>query len=154
MKKIVYLAGLSLLLIKAACAQQGATSLITTDIRNFWDAYNKITATKDSAQQYQYLNTLFIEKGTPGLAAMMKARHYTARSYIDAINEYPRFWNSIRANTLQADRFAKAIDADVRKLKSVYPELQPALFGGGNTLIIRAYFWCTLPKTDSYINYS
>jgi len=99
---------------------------MTTDIRNFWNAYDKIATTKDSSQQYHYLNTLFIEKGTPGLKAMMNARRYTAKSYIDAINEYPRFWNSVRANTLRVDRFGKAIAANVRKLKRIYPELQPA----------------------------
>ena len=56
----------------------------------------------------------------------MNARRYTAKSYIDAINEYPRFWNSVRANTLRVDRFGKAIAANVRKLKRIYPELQPA----------------------------
>jgi hypothetical protein len=55
---------------------------------------DKITETKDSVQRYDYLNTLFIDPGTPGLKAVMKARAYTAKSYIDAINQYPEFWNS------------------------------------------------------------
>jgi len=125
MQKILYLAALTLLLTRSAGAQQQATP-ITTDIKNFWNAYDKITTTKDSLRQYQYLNTLFIEKGTPGLKAMMKARSYTPKSYIDAINAYPRFWNSIRANTLRADRYKSEISSNLRQLKKLYPELQPA----------------------------
>jgi len=122
MKQSFYLTVLSLWLFNGAFAQD----ITTTDITQFWNAYDKITATKDSAQQYDYLNTLFIDPGTPGLEAMMKARRYTAKSYIDAINQYPQFWNSVRANTLKANSFAKAIAADVRKLKKLYPGLRPA----------------------------
>ncbi len=122
MKQSFYLTVLSLWLFNGAFAQH----ITTSDITHFWNAYDKITATKDSAQQYDYLNTLFIDPGTPGLKAMMKAKAYTAKSYIDAIDQYPLFWNSVRANTLKANGFAKAIAADVRKLKKLYPELRPA----------------------------
>ena len=126
MKKIICLVAFCPLLITAACAQQPDSNYSTADIQNFWNAYDKITTTKDSALQYRYLVSLFIEKGTPGLQAMMKVKHLSAKSYIDAINEYPRFWRSIRANTLQAGRFKEAIAAEVQKLKKIYPELQPA----------------------------
>jgi hypothetical protein len=49
-------------------------------------AYDKISSTKDSSLQYDYLNKLFLEKGSPGLKAIMQARDYTAKSYVDAIN--------------------------------------------------------------------
>ncbi|HEY0246377.1 MAG TPA: Ig-like domain-containing protein [Mucilaginibacter sp.] len=111
-----------LLFFKATFAQE----IVTADIGNFWNAYDKITATKDSTQQFAYLNQLFIDKGTPGLKAMMQARDYTAKSYIDAINGYPLFWNSIRANTFRANEFSKDIAANVSKLKKLYPGLKPA----------------------------
>lgn len=114
------------MLINAASAQQLSDNFITTDIANFWNAYDKISATKDTSEQYKYINTLFIDKGTPGLKGIMKARGYTAKSYIDAINNYPKFWNSVRANTLKANDYAKDIAANVLKLKKLYPELQPA----------------------------
>jgi len=122
MKKVLYLAVLVFLLAQPAAAQQ----LVTTDVDHFWNAYDQIRATKDSAQQYALLNKLFIDPGTPGLKAMMQARSYTAKSYIDAINRYPLFWNSIRANTLQANRFGKSIALNVKQLKKLYPDLRPA----------------------------
>jgi len=126
MKRLLLSAFLSLFVLNAVFAQKREVKLITTDIDNFWKAFDKITATKDSAQQYQYLNQLFIDKGTPGLKEMMKARSYTAKSYIDAINSNPAGWNAVRPNTLKADQYAKEITANIEKFRTIYPELQPA----------------------------
>lgn len=91
----------------AAFAQHRQSNLNTDDIPNFWIAYDQISASRDSTRQYELLNRLFLEKGTPGLKAIMQARNYTAKSYIDAINNYPLFWNSIRPNTLKTREMAK-----------------------------------------------
>lgn len=40
--------------------QNPVPTVITSDIDNFWAAYDRITQTKDSAVQYEYLNKLFI----------------------------------------------------------------------------------------------
>ena len=106
--------------------QNPAQNIITYDIDNFWEAYDKIITTKDSVKQYEYLNKTFIEKGSPGLKAIMEARSYTAESYIDAINNYPLFWNSIRPNTLKAIEFAEYINADIDKIRKIYPSLKPS----------------------------
>ncbi len=121
---------------------KNAIRIETKDINNFWQAYDKIQTTKDSAEQYHYLNTFFLEKGSSGLKAIMSVRDYTARSYIDAIHNYPKFWESIRENTLNADAFATEIEQDVLKIKKIFPNLKPAtiyftmgaLRTGGTTL--------------------
>lgn len=108
---------------------QKKTVINTNDIDNFWKAYDKITATKDSAQQYQFINDIFIDKGSPGLKGIMKARNYTARSYVEAINRYPKFWTSIRPNTLQASgstKYVKSVNAEIRKFRKLYPAIKPA----------------------------
>jgi len=126
MKNIIATLALSFLIGLTALAQQPTANFITTDIDNFWTAYDKITSTKDSATQYNYINQLFIAKGTPGLKAMMQARRYTAKSYIDAINQYPLFWTSLKPNTLKAKNYAADIAVNVSKLKALYPELKPS----------------------------
>lgn len=115
-----------LLLTGIAVSGQGKNYVITTDIANFWDAFDKINSTKDSAAQYNYLNNFFINKGTPGLASIMEVKRYTAKSYINAINSYPLFWRSIRANTLSANKYAKKIEMGIARLKLLYPSLKPA----------------------------
>jgi len=142
MRKTIYALLFCLLIFKSATAQQQSSNFITADIYNFWKAYDKIISTTDSAQQYAYLNQFFIDKGTSGLKAIMQARNYTEKSYIDAINKYPLFWNSVRTNTLKAPEFADSIAANVLKLKTLYPALKPAkiyftigaLRTGGTTL--------------------
>ncbi|GGE54231.1 hypothetical protein EV200_102527 [Pedobacter psychrotolerans] len=106
-------------------AQQNV-SLVTADIDHFWVAYDKIIATKDTVAQYAYLNNLFIQKGTPGLKAMMQARSYTAKSYIDAISQKQAYFNSIRKNTLRVNDYATAIASKISILKQLYPALKPA----------------------------
>jgi hypothetical protein len=106
---------------------QGQNSkIVTTDINNFWSAYDHINSTPDTGKHYEYINELFLNKGTPGLKALMKVRDYTAKSYVDAIHQYPLFWRSIRANTLKAPKFATGIMGGITKLKNLYPELRPA----------------------------
>lgn len=123
-------------------AQQLKPGFYTADIDHFWQAFDRIRASKDSTAQYRALQSLFLDPGTPGLKAIMKARNYTPKSYIDAIDRYPEFWASIRANTGKAKSFAAAIEKNVQNLKKLYPELKPAaiyftvgaLRTGGTTL--------------------
>jgi hypothetical protein len=116
----------SLLMLSNVFCQTITDQFITSDIGNFWAAYDKISATKDSVEQYDALNKLFLDKGTVGLKAFMKLKNYSAKSYINAINRYPLFWQSVRANTLKTKESAEAIGLNINKLKGLYPELKPA----------------------------
>jgi hypothetical protein len=117
---------IGLFIFNSALAQNQSISVVTTDIDNFWIAYDQITSTKESSQQYKFLDRSFISKGTPGLKAMMAVRAYTNKSYIDAIQAYPLYWNSIRKGTLKAKEYAKEITKNVERLKVLYPSLKPA----------------------------
>ncbi|QHL88416.1 hypothetical protein GU926_13625 [Nibribacter ruber] len=138
---------------------QDKQSIVTTDIANFWQAYDKVTSTKDSAQQYAYLDQLFLSKGSPGLKAIMEVKDYTAQSYIEAMNQYPLFWNSIRANTQKADGFGKEIEKEVTKLRKLYPSLRPskvyftigAFQSGGTTLQDRVLIGSELSLVDKSV---
>lgn len=109
-----------------AFAQNQSTNVVTTDIDNFWIAYDRITSTSDSLKQYEILDHAFISKGTPGLRAMMAARSYTSKSFIDAIHAYPMYWTSIRASMFKAKEYSAGIAKNIEMLKSIYPALKPA----------------------------
>ena len=106
--------------------QPRPATIIATDVANFWTAYDKITSTKDSALQYKYLDSLYLQKGTPGLRANIQARNYTPKDYITTINSYPLFWASVRRNTLKAPAFAAVLEKGIGKLRNLYPQLKPA----------------------------
>lgn len=100
--------------------------VFTKDIDNFWTAFDSITTTKDSLQQIHFIQTLYIDKGTEGLKAFMAARHCSAELYVRLINKYPKFWNSIRQNTLAVKQKTNEIEKSIKKLQVLYPELKNA----------------------------
>jgi len=103
-----------------------AQKVFTSDVNNFWKAYDKITQTNDTILQYKYLNEDYLSKGTEGLKLIREVRNYTEKDYITAINSYPKFWNSVRKNTLKAKKLSKNLNSGIEKLRLIYPELKPA----------------------------
>jgi len=100
--------------------------VFTDDIDNFWMAYDSIKATPDSTKQWRLINSLYIDKGSEGLKAFMKARTYSAELWIKQIKVYPKFWNSIRSNTLSVKSKAREIDSSIVIFKKLYPGLKDA----------------------------
>jgi hypothetical protein len=121
---------------------QGSQKVFTSDIDNFWIAYDSIQTTKDSLQQIHFIQTLYIDKGTNGLKAFMDARDYSAKLWVDLIRKYPKFWNSIRPNTITVKSYAAEIEKSISKFKDLYPDLKEAkmyftvggLRSGGTTM--------------------
>jgi len=120
---------LFLILIFQSCQSDKAvlnSKVITSDIPLFWEVYDNLQSIADSAARVEYLQLNYIDKGSAGLDGIIRARNYTAEEFVNAINKYPKFWNSIRENTLQVDKYAASAEIGIEKLKSIYPELKPA----------------------------
>ncbi|WP_370899468.1 Ig-like domain-containing protein [Chryseobacterium gossypii] len=113
------------ILLAAIPSAMFGQQIITDDLHNFWNAYDQIIAEKDSSKHLNLIKTLYINKGTPGLHGIMKARKYSAEEYVYAITHYPEFWKSIRKNTLKSDQFSEQIREGIKKLKNLYPNLKP-----------------------------
>jgi hypothetical protein len=117
-------------------------TVVDEDVVRFWQAYDAIRATADQAERLKLIQTLYIDPGTPGLHALMEARHYTAKQYVDAIIGWPKFWASVRPLTSRSQLAAATLTRDVDRFRSLYPELKPAtityavgvLRTGGTTL--------------------
>src|SRR5690606_8015991 len=105
-------------------SQEFKQEFISKDIYNFWEAYDKITSTKDSLEQQKYFKELYLDKGTDGLKSLISVRNYTQKEYLEFINNSPRFWNSIRNNTLEVNKLHAEIEANIQKLKTYYPDLK------------------------------
>lgn len=143
MKRIVVTAFTFLTLFIAAAGQDTKNQQVfTSDIDNFWRAYDSCRTTTDSLKQLHYIQTLYIAKGTEGLKAFMEVRDYTADLWVSLIRQYPKFWPSIRPNTLAVKSKAKEIEHSLQKLKKLYPKLKEAkmyftvggLRSGGTTM--------------------
>ncbi|MDF7815231.1 hypothetical protein [Hymenobacter sp. YC55] len=117
------LLSLSSLLPITTLAQQ---RVFTDDIDHFWTAYDSVKTTANHAQQVAFMTSLYVERQSPGLAAFMKARDYSAAHWVELIHRYPKFWTSIRPNTLTVKQQAPAIESSIRAFRKLYPELREA----------------------------
>jgi Predicted Zn-dependent protease (DUF2268) len=141
MSKIL-IAVISLFTLSASPLAQKDQKVFTSDIDNFWIAYDSIQTTTDSLKQIGFIKKFYIDKGTKGLKAFMVARDYTAELWVELIRLYPKFWNSIRPNTFAVKSFAPQIEMSIKKFKELYPELKKAkmyftvggLRSGGTTM--------------------
>ncbi|MEZ4919570.1 MAG: hypothetical protein R2792_10760, partial [Saprospiraceae bacterium] len=119
-----------LLLISAALSSQliaqSPNNVVTTDIVNFWEAYDLIQNESDSIKKVQILDSLYIQRGTVGLKKIMEVRNYTVGEYVHLINTYPKFFESIRPNTFKSRDLANKLNAGIDKLAALYPTLKPA----------------------------
>jgi hypothetical protein len=106
--------------------QNNRQVFVSTDIDNFWMAYEKIISTNDSARQYKYLKELYLDHATPGLKSLMKVKGYTEKDLIDAIAAYPLFWKSLKPNTLNVTELYDEIETSIQQLKTAYPNLKPS----------------------------
>ncbi|WP_412468705.1 hypothetical protein [Pedobacter sp. KLB.chiD] len=100
--------------------------IYTSDIDRFWTAVDSVQSTNDITKQVQFVQKLYVDKGTEGLKAFMQARDYDAKLWVELINKYPKFWQSIRANTLSVKGQVNLITTGVKTLKKIYPEMRPA----------------------------
>ena len=124
MNKVLILISTVVILVSCQTQKKQFENIVTTDITNFWEAYDIITSTQDSVLQYKYLDSLYFDKGTVGLEGIRQARNYTAQDYINAINNYPKFWGSVRDNTLKAENYRREIQEGIEKIRTLYPELK------------------------------
>src|ERR1700743_76605 len=79
---------------------QNKQLVFATDIDHFWTAYDSVKTTGDTLRQQKFIQQLYIDPASDGLKEFMRVRNYNAPLYVKLINKYPRFWQSIRRNTL------------------------------------------------------
>ncbi|NNC16008.1 hypothetical protein HJC22_09730 [Corallococcus exiguus] len=98
----------------------------TVDVDHFWEAYDAVRATTDPSEQLARFQALYVDRGTPGLHSFMRARRYTAQGYVDAIRDYPRFWESVRPLTSRARDAVAHVAPTLERFRALYPRLGSA----------------------------
>ncbi|TAF34637.1 MAG: hypothetical protein EAZ57_02650 [Cytophagales bacterium] len=100
---------------------------VSSDLDNFWVAYDKILSTKDTTRQYELLREFYLDKATLGLKGLMEVRNYSEKELVDCITQNPKFWNSLKPNTRKLKSLYPKINANIQKLKKAYPDLKPVV---------------------------
>lgn len=109
-----------------APASPSAVRVTDDDVARFWTAYDAVRATQDPAEQRDLFQRLYIDQGTPGLAAFMEAKGYTADTYLNAIRAYPKYWDTVRPRTALAAGALDRLEGHLARLHALYPDLRPA----------------------------
>jgi len=73
----------------------------TSDIDNFWIAYDHLKDAKTKIDSVNIMQTFYIDKASEGFKRFIKLRNFTAKEYILKIGRYPKFWNTVRHRTEQ-----------------------------------------------------
>ncbi|HJV43821.1 hypothetical protein [Caulobacter sp.] len=110
----------------AVAAPAGQAVIQTDDIGRFWIAYDAVRAAKDRPTRLALFQKLYLDPATPGLRTLMAARRYTLEQYVDAIERWPKFWDSIRPLTGRAREAAGPLAKDLAAFRAIYPEMRPA----------------------------
>ncbi len=122
--------------------QNNQQNIFTTDVTNFWVAFDNIQTTTDSVKKIEFIKSLYIDKGTEGLKAFMKLRNITSELLVSVIQKYPKFWASVRPATLALKEKETTLEANIAKFKKLYPDFKEAkiyftisaLRSGGTTM--------------------
>lgn len=95
---------------------------VTSDIENFWRAYDLAAKETDKAKRVAIFQTEYLDKGSPGLKDFLRLRIKSAENLVITIDRMPKYYASIRPQTLQVRRMEKRMRAAFTKFKSIYPE--------------------------------
>ena len=98
----------------------------TRDVDNFWTAYDSVQLTNNVQEQIHLMQRLYVDEGTNGLKAFMELRNFNAERLVQTINDYPKFWESIRSNTFLIKEKKEEINSYVQKFKGLYPDYREA----------------------------
>ncbi|HEY0169494.1 MAG TPA: hypothetical protein VGB98_00460 [Pyrinomonadaceae bacterium] len=95
---------------------------VTSDIGNFWLAYDLAAKETDKAKRAAIFQTEYLDKGSPGLKDFLRLRIKSAENLVSALDRMPKYYASIRPQTLRVRRMEKRMRTAFRKFKSIYPE--------------------------------
>lgn len=117
---------LLVLAFRSFCQPSQTPKVFTSDIDHFWQAYDSAQTARDSVKKLDYIQRLYVDRGSDGLKAFMAARNYSGPLWVSLIIKYPKFWASIRPNTLSAKTKSAQIEKSIAKFQKLYPELKEA----------------------------
>lgn len=110
-----------------AAAQMGVNAdperakFVTSDIENFWRAFDLAAKEMSSEKKIQIYQTEYLDKGSIGLQDFVRMRIKSAKDLVSVVETLPRFYASVRPQTLRAAETEKRMRKSFRKFKKLYP---------------------------------
>lgn len=146
----------------AAHAQAAVIEVVDADVGLFWRVYDRVRAEPDRAQQVALLQREYFQRASPGLAAFREAKGYDADAYVDAINRWPAYWDTVRPRTRGIAVVTDKLVPLLRRFRELYPAARPAavyfevgaLRSAGTTLGDKVLIGAEMAAGDSGVDVS
>ena len=94
---------------------------ITSDIENFWKAYDHAKG-KSREEQLKIYREEYINQATKGFKSYLDNRNKKVEQLVDGVNSLLPFYESIRADMQTIEDYEKVIKASFYAFKYLYPE--------------------------------
>lgn len=117
---------LKLTLLIVLSTKMNAQQIITTDIDNFWIAYDSVIKVKEN--KTSVFKQLYLDKGTTGLKDFVKYKDFNETNYVTAFEKYPEFWKSIRKNTFVSSEQIQKTEKALKEFRKLYPNQSKGIF--------------------------
>ena len=95
---------------------------VTSDIDNFWRAFDLASKESDKAKRIAIYQAEYLDKGSAGLQDFLRMRIGSAKTLVETVDLLPRFYASVRPETLRVGEMEKKMRRAFRKFKKLYPE--------------------------------
>lgn len=106
----------------------------TEDIARFWRAYDLAAQEVTREGKIAVFRREYLERGSPGLIDFYRARIGSAEQLLEAIEQHPAYYASLRESTARIADLEPEVRQGMRRMKELYPE---ALFPDVYALIGR-----------------
>jgi hypothetical protein len=95
---------------------------VTSDINNFWGAFDLAGKETDREKKIAVFQSEYFDKGSVGLQDFLRLRIKSAKDLVETVERLPRFFASIRPETLRIAKMEKQMRNSFRKFKKIYPD--------------------------------
>ena len=115
---------LLILLIFGFANSQNKQIIETSDIENFWNAFDMLKDASNKNDSINIIQTEYIDKSTEFFKEFIKVRNFKAEEYVSLIYKHPKFWTSIRKETENVRNKKDDIEKILDKYEKVIPNFK------------------------------
>ena len=101
-----------------------SASIITTDITNFWRAFDLLQNQRTWADSLKIVKTIFVDKASEGLKQYMKAANCDEKQFLETIKKRKADYLAVREKTEAIADKKQLIIQYLQKFKRLYPALR------------------------------
>lgn len=110
-----------IILFSTICYSQSEYQIVTSDIDNFWKAYDLLESAKTRTDSINIIQEHYIDNASDEFKEFIRIRNLTSKEYISKIGLYPKFWKTIRIKTEQI----KGRKSEIEEIFKIYERELP-----------------------------